>query len=57
MHVDLLICFTTQCRYLAYSLMYCFLNTWQAAEACQLKLRSIGTKPEHLSEGSVLYYH
>jgi len=23
----------------------------QAAEACQLKLRSIGTKPEHISEG------
>jgi len=26
---------------------------WQAAEACQLKLRSIATKPEHISEGKI----
>jgi len=32
-------------------LMYWFVNLCQAAEACQLKLRSIGTKPEHISEG------
>jgi len=26
----------------------------QAAEACQLKLRSIGTKPEHIADGKVI---
>ena len=26
----------------------------QAAEACQLKLRSIGTKPEHIADGKII---
>ena len=50
------------CRYLAHSFTFVdlFLNIWQAAEACQLKLRSIGTKPEHISEGKIItccHYH
>jgi len=28
-----------------------FLNVLQAAEACQLKLRRFGTKPEHIADG------